>query len=71
VEVAQGARYPVRHYDVNCLILFTDLPQHGRPAVLFAAGLEAIEYWWPFPESSRTDEPVESCIGSIRDSACG
>jgi hydroxypyruvate isomerase len=40
-----GHRLP---YDVNCSILFTELPLLERPAAARAAGFGAIELWWPF-----------------------
>jgi hydroxypyruvate isomerase len=51
-----------RRYDVNCSILFTELPLHAGPAAVLAAGFHAIEYWWPFLESP-TDKSVEALIG--------
>ena len=35
-------------FDVNCSILFTELPLLKRPAAARAAGFEAVEFWWPF-----------------------
>jgi hydroxypyruvate isomerase len=57
-------------FDVNCSILFTELPLLKRPAAARAARFEAVEFWWPFagpvpptarwtPSSRRSDgEPV-------------
>ncbi len=39
--------------DVNCSILFTELPLLQRPAAAAAAGFGAVEFWWPFG-----DDPV-------------
>ena len=35
-------------YEVNCSILFTELPLLERPAAAKAAGFDAVEFWWPF-----------------------
>lgn len=35
-------------FDVNCSILFTELPLLARPAAAKAAGFDAVEFWWPF-----------------------
>ena len=56
-----------RRYDVNCSILFTELPLHARPAAVRTAGFDAVEYWWPFLESAPGDKSVEAFTGSIRD----
>lgn len=44
-------------FDVNCSILFTELPLLERPAAAAAAGFSAVELWWPFagPTPSRAD----------------
>ena len=51
-------------FDVNCSILFTELPLLERPAAAKAAGFDAIEFWWPFaaavPEASQVDAFVEA-----------
>jgi hydroxypyruvate isomerase len=36
-------------YEVNCSILFTELPLLERPAAARAAGFAGVEFWWPFP----------------------
>ncbi len=40
-------------YLANCSILFTEHPLLRRPAAAKAAGFDAIEFWWPWP-----DQPV-------------
>jgi hydroxypyruvate isomerase len=35
-------------FDVNCSILFTELPLLKRPEAARAAGFDAVEFWWPF-----------------------
>ena len=37
-------------FDVNCSILFTELPLLKRPAAARAAGFDAVEFWWPFAD---------------------
>lgn len=37
-------------YDVNLSILFTELPLLERPAAAAAAGFDAVELWWPWPD---------------------
>src|SRR4029453_1802044 len=37
-------------YAANCTFLFTELGLLQRPAAARAAGFEAIEFWWPWPE---------------------
>jgi hydroxypyruvate isomerase len=48
-------------YTVNLSILFTELPLLERPAAAAAAGFDAVELWWPWPdapvpEQARLDE---------------
>ena len=40
-------------YLANCSIMFTEHPLLRRPAAAKAAGFDAIEFWWPWP-----DQPV-------------
>jgi hydroxypyruvate isomerase len=54
-------------YDVNCSILFTELPLLARPAAVQAAGFAAAEYWWPFAVASPADREVNAFIASVRD----
>lgn len=54
-------------YDVNCSILFTELPLLDRPAAVKAAGFDAAEYWWPFPVAVPADREVAAFIASVRD----
>ncbi len=41
------------NYLANCSIMFTEHPLLRRPAAAKAAGFDAIEFWWPWP-----DQPV-------------
>jgi hydroxypyruvate isomerase len=47
-------------FDVNCSILFTELPLLKRPAAARAAGFDAVEFWWPF------DNPRAVLVSSQR-----
>jgi hydroxypyruvate isomerase len=44
-------------YEVNCSILFTELPMLERPAAAREAGFGAVEFWWPFAEAVPSDGP--------------
>lgn len=37
-------------FAVNLSILFTELPLRDRPAAAAAAGFDAVELWWPWPD---------------------
>jgi hydroxypyruvate isomerase len=54
-------------YDVNCSILFTELPLLQRPAAARAAGFGAAEYWWPFAAAVPADREVDAFVSSLRD----
>lgn len=54
-------------YEVNCSILFTELPLLERPAAAKAAGFDAVEYWWPFGTAVPRDDDVEAFISAIID----
>ncbi|HEY6706092.1 MAG TPA: TIM barrel protein [Actinomycetota bacterium] len=54
-------------YDVNCSILFTELPLLERPAAAQAAGFGAIELWWPFADPVPGDREVEALVRAIGD----
>lgn len=54
-------------YDVNCSILFTELPLLERPAAAKAAGFDAVEFWWPFEGATPGDREVEAFIAAIDD----
>ncbi|MGH3098093.1 MAG: hydroxypyruvate isomerase family protein [Streptosporangiales bacterium] len=62
---------PVTHslpYDVNCSILFTELPVTQRPAAARAAGFAAVEFWWPWPEEPVPgDAAVDEFVQAVRD----
>jgi hydroxypyruvate isomerase len=54
-------------YEVNCSILFTELPLLERPAAARAAGFGAVEFWWPFAEAVPSDGEVEAFVRSVQD----
>jgi hydroxypyruvate isomerase len=54
-------------FDVNCSILFTELPVLERPAAAKAAGFDEVEFWWPFAEAVPADRDVDAFVGSLGD----
>src|SRR6478672_5235123 len=55
-------------YEVNCSILFTELPLLERPAAAKAAGFDAVEFWWPWPDQPvPADAEVDRFVRAIRD----
>src|SRR3712207_8754282 len=57
---------PLR-YEVNCSILFTELPLLERPAAAKEAGFDAVEFWWPFPVAVPSDADIDAFVGTVRD----
>lgn len=55
-------------YLVNCSLLFTEYPLLQRPAAAKAAGFDAIEFWWPWPDQPvPADREVDAFVRSVRD----
>jgi hydroxypyruvate isomerase len=55
-------------YLVNCSILFTELPLLERPAAARAAGFDAVEFWWPWPDQPvPSDRDVDAFVGAVQD----
>jgi hydroxypyruvate isomerase len=54
-------------FDVNCSILFTELPLLKRPAAARAAGFDAVEFWWPFAGPVPGDHEVDAFIRALDD----
>ena len=55
-------------YLVNCSMLFTERPLLEQPRGARAAGFDAIEFWWPWPEQpAPADAEVDAFIRAIRD----
>lgn len=56
------------NYLVNCSMLFTELPVLERPAAAKAAGFDAIEFWWPWPDQPVPgDAEVDAFVRAVRD----
>src|SRR5437867_864476 len=63
---AGGVAFP--KFDVNCSILFTDLPLLERPAAAKQAGFDAVEFWWPFGEDPTPDDKeIDAFVRAIHD----
>ncbi|MDF2739306.1 MAG: Hydroxypyruvate isomerase [Actinomycetia bacterium] len=54
-------------YEVNCSILFTELPLLERPAAAKEAGFDAVEFWWPFAVAVPADAEVEAFVRAVGD----
>ena len=55
-------------YAANCSLLFTEVELLQRPAAARAAGFEAIEFWWPWPDQAvPPDAEIERFIAAVRD----
>lgn len=54
-------------YEVNLSILFTELDVLDRPAAAKAAGFDAVEFWWPFPEAVPADRDVDRFVQAVED----
>jgi hydroxypyruvate isomerase len=57
-----GARF-----DVNCSILFTELPVTERAAAARAAGFGGVEFWWPWDEMVPGDAEADAFVRSVAD----
>lgn len=62
VEPTHGLRF-----EVNCSLLFTELPILDRPAAARRAGFEAIEMYWPFLEAVPSDIEVDRFVSAVGD----
>ena len=65
-RLAAVRTYDLR-FDVNCSILFTELPLLERAAAARAAGFEAAEFWWPFSEPVPSDREAEAFVKALGD----
>ena len=54
-------------YEVNCSILFTELPLLERPAAAREAGFDAVEFWWPFATAVPSDREVDEFVRAVGD----
>jgi hydroxypyruvate isomerase len=57
-----GARF-----DVNCSILFGELPLTQRAAAAKAAGFSGVEFWWPWDAMVPTDAEADAFVASVAD----
>ena len=54
-------------YEVNCSILFTELPLLERPAAAKEAGFDAVEFWWPYATAVPSDREVDEFVRAVGD----
>ncbi|HET6741108.1 MAG TPA: TIM barrel protein [Kribbella sp.] len=54
-------------YEVNCSILFTELPLLERPAAVKRAGFDGLEFWWPFAQAVPADKDIDAFVAAVRD----
>jgi hydroxypyruvate isomerase len=54
-------------FDVNCSILFTELPLLERPAAAKAAGFDGVEFWWPWKAMVPSDREADRFVSAIAD----
>lgn len=54
-------------YEVNCSILFGELPLLERPAAAKAAGFDAVEFWWPWSTPVPPDCDVDAFVTAVDD----
>ncbi len=61
-----GELPPVR-FDVNCSLLFGELPLLQRPQAARDAGFDAVELWWPFADPVPSDREAQALVRAVRD----
>jgi hydroxypyruvate isomerase len=54
-------------YEVNCSILFMELPLLERPAAVKRAGFEGVEFWWPFAQAVPADKDIDAFVAAVQD----
>lgn len=55
-------------YLANCSIMFTEHPLLRRPAAAKAAGFDAIEFWWPWPDQPVPgDADADAFVRAVRE----
>jgi hydroxypyruvate isomerase len=57
---------PAPRYAVNCSIMLKDRPVASRLDAVRDAGVEAVEFWWPFATPTPTDAEVDTFVETIR-----
>jgi len=58
----EGLSLPIA---VNCSIMFTEWPLLERPAAARAAGFDAVEFWWPFPDAVPSQHDIDAFVAAI------
>lgn len=56
-----------RDVAINCSILLTELPVLERAAAAREAGFERVEFWWPFPTATPSQQEIDDFVASIED----
>jgi hydroxypyruvate isomerase len=55
-------------YLANCSMMFTEHPLLRRPAAAKAAGFDAIEFWWPWPDQPVPgDADADAFVRAVRE----
>lgn len=54
-----------RRYAVNLSILFTEVPLLERPQAAADAGFDAVEFWWPWPTATPTQDEIDSFVAAV------
>lgn len=54
-------------FDVNCSILFTELPLLARAAAAAECGFTGVEFWWPWDAMVPTEAEADAFVGSVLD----
>jgi hydroxypyruvate isomerase len=54
-------------FDVNCSILFTELPLAERPRAARGAGFGGIECWWPWEAMTPPDDEADAFARAVAD----
>jgi len=54
-------------FDVNCSILFAELPLVRRAAAAKAAGFDGVEFWWPWDVMAPSDKKADAFARSVAD----
>jgi hydroxypyruvate isomerase len=55
-------------YAANCSLLFTEVELLERPGAAHAAGFDAIEFWWPWPDQPVPPDPeIDRFVAAVRD----
>jgi hydroxypyruvate isomerase len=64
---AWGVRTSGLRFDVNCSILFTELPVTARASAAAARGFTGVEFWWPFAAMVPTGAEADAFVASVLD----